>query len=178
MIAGGPSVTACPGPMSTARCSSSEETVSRHPASAFTWRPTRRAMCRSCRTGRAVRPGPPSSICRTCGAAPAPARSSTTETPCSCHASPILCDVRGPKEFAGETFKPDFGKIATPPLRGTFGTVPLSPVIAPIGPGRQLLVWFYHWHVGANMAETPSWPFITSEVPMVFVNFGKGPIVR
>ena len=91
---------------------------------------------------------------------------------------PILCDVRGPKEFAGETFKPDFGKIATPPLRGTFETVPLSPVIAPIGPGRQLLVWFYHWHVGANMAETPFWPFITSEVPMVFVNFGKGPIVR
>lgn len=91
---------------------------------------------------------------------------------------PIMWDIVGPKQFTGGGYKGAFGDIASPPVSGTFGTVPISPVLAPIGPGRRLLVWFYHWHLGANMHDAAFLSFVASEVPIVFLNFGKGPIVN
>ncbi len=91
---------------------------------------------------------------------------------------PILWDVRSPTKFTGQNHKPQFGDIATPAAPGTFGTVPLAPVLAPIRPGRPLLVWFYHWHLGLNMKDAPFFAFLSSEVPLISVTFGKGPIVK
>lgn len=91
---------------------------------------------------------------------------------------PIMWDVRGPKQFTGGSDKRGFGDIASPTAPGMFGPVPLAPVLAPIGPGRRLLAWFYHWHLGQNMEDAGFLSFVASEVPMVFVNFGKGPIVK
>lgn len=91
---------------------------------------------------------------------------------------PIMWDIVGPKQFTGGGNNGAFGDIASPAVPGTFGTVPLSPVLAPIGPGRRLLVWFYHWHLGANMEDAGFLSFVASEVPMVFLNFGKGPIIK
>jgi hypothetical protein len=91
---------------------------------------------------------------------------------------PMMWDVQGPKQFTSGSDKRGFGDIASPTVPGMFGPVPLAPVLAPIGPGRRLLVWFYHWHLGQNMADAGFLSFVASEVPMVFLNFGKGPIVR
>ncbi|WP_155264791.1 hypothetical protein [Sphingomonas segetis] len=91
---------------------------------------------------------------------------------------PVMWDVQGPKQFTGGGDNRAFGNIASPTFPGMFGPVPLAPVLAPIGPGRRLLVWFYHWHLGENMKDAAFLSFVASEVPMVFVNFGKGPIVN
>lgn len=92
---------------------------------------------------------------------------------------PILWDVKGAGRFEGRNFKLPYGAIATPPYPGSFGTVPLAPVLAPIQPGSRLLVWFYLWHLGQNMSgRVPFLAMLSAKIPLVTVAFGKGPIVN
>jgi hypothetical protein len=91
---------------------------------------------------------------------------------------PILWDVASPKYLTGKNYQLPFGEIMTPPAPGSFGSVPVAPVLAPIGPGRRLLVWFYHWHLGANIKDSGFGALIYSKVPLVTVSFGKDMIIK
>jgi len=91
---------------------------------------------------------------------------------------PILWNVSAPTKFTGQDCSGNFGSIATPAYPGSFGTVPLAPVLAPIGPGRRLLIWFYLWHAGTNIGDSKFVAMLGSKVPLVAVSFGKGPIVK
>ena len=91
---------------------------------------------------------------------------------------PLLWDVRSPGKYMGNGYNLPFGNIATPAIPDSFGTVPLAPVLVPIEPGKRVLVWFYTWHLGGGMKDTPFIALLNSKVPLVSVVFGKSPIIR
>jgi hypothetical protein len=90
---------------------------------------------------------------------------------------PRLWDVTAPTKLAGSHYLLPFGDIATPPFPGSFGPIPLAPVLAPIGPGRRLLVWFYLWHAAVNWPKS-FWAILSADIPLITTYFGKGPIVK
>lgn len=66
---------------------------------------------------------------------------------------PTIWNVRGMSPFAGATFHMPFADTATPPIQGSFGPIPLAPVLFEMQPGARYLVWFYVWQNNSPLGK-------------------------
>lgn len=76
-----------------------------------------------------------------------------------------LWDVHGAGVLQGGTGEGDFASAASPAFPGSFGPVPLAPVVVRLQPGRRLLVWMWSWQVSNRVEGTLA--FLTMKVPAV-----------
>ncbi|MFC4555738.1 hypothetical protein [Georgenia faecalis] len=85
-----------------------------------------------------------------------------------------LWDVRGAGLLQGGTGKGAFASASSPVQPGTFGPIPLAPVIVRLRPGRRLLVWLWSWQISNGVDGTLA--MLSMDVPAVQL-CGSPPLV-
>jgi hypothetical protein len=85
---------------------------------------------------------------------------------------PEVWDVRDPAQFTGAQFDLLFASTATPPIAGSFGPVPLAPVLFEMLPGKRYLIWFYIWQLN-NVRDGEGFVvFSQAKVPLIAARVG------
>jgi len=88
-----------------------------------------------------------------------------------------LWSFSGTKAFTGGKGDGLIPNASSPAQAGTFGPVPLAPVIVRVRAGRQLLVWVWGWQVNRK-DERGSLAFLTMRMPAVQICGGPPLVIR
>jgi hypothetical protein len=88
------------------------------------------------------------------------------------HREPRLWDVSNPGPFTGISLDLPLAAAATPAAAGSFGPVPLAPVLFEIRPGDRCLVWFYTWLLNQGTSGQNFLSFAQAKVPLLTVAAG------
>jgi hypothetical protein len=82
---------------------------------------------------------------------------------------PKQWDISAPNQFECASFDLPFAATATPALPGSFGTIPLAPVLFEMLPGRRYLVWLYVWQLASGIDGKNFLAFNKGVIPLISV---------
>lgn len=82
---------------------------------------------------------------------------------------PRVWDVRSPGQYTSGNWDQPYGSTATPPLTGSFGTVPLAPVLFDMLPGKRYQLWFWVWHLNEAIEGKSFIAFASADIPAIAI---------
>jgi hypothetical protein len=82
-----------------------------------------------------------------------------------------LWNVAGLMPGAGQKFTLNFADTASPAPLGSFGSIPIAPVLVSMVPGVRYEVWFYVWQLNTPLQQGVL-TFCEANIPLVTISAG------